>query len=122
LKTFDLRNDRLGLGDRIKRNPGFEVANENWQHFQQWWQAQGQQWLEDLRQVMVHHRNIGHDWQFNQQQKQQLQRYYDANCFLVKLMKIKGAVSENVQAEIEDSLLLPWDELQRRYPETYGNL
>ena len=29
LKTFDLRNDRLGLGDRIKRNPGFEVANAN---------------------------------------------------------------------------------------------
>ena len=29
LETFDLRNDRLGLGDRIDRNPGFEVANEN---------------------------------------------------------------------------------------------
>lgn len=29
LETFDLRNDRLGLGDRIKRNQGFEVANAN---------------------------------------------------------------------------------------------
>lgn len=29
LQTFDLRNDRLGLGDRIKRNLGFEVANAN---------------------------------------------------------------------------------------------
>jgi predicted NACHT family NTPase len=29
LETFDLRNDRLGLGDRIKRNPGFEIANAN---------------------------------------------------------------------------------------------
>ncbi|NER00145.1 MAG: NACHT domain-containing protein, partial [Cyanothece sp. SIO2G6] len=29
LETFDLRNDRLGLGDRIKRLPGFEVANRN---------------------------------------------------------------------------------------------
>ncbi len=27
LETFDLRNDRLGLGDRIQRNPGFEIAN-----------------------------------------------------------------------------------------------
>jgi predicted NACHT family NTPase/DNA-binding CsgD family transcriptional regulator len=27
LETFDLRNDRLGLGDRIKRNPGFEIAD-----------------------------------------------------------------------------------------------
>jgi predicted NACHT family NTPase len=29
LETFDLRNDRLGLGDRIQRIEGFEVANEN---------------------------------------------------------------------------------------------
>lgn len=28
LKTFDLRNNRLGLGDRIQRNLGFEIANE----------------------------------------------------------------------------------------------
>ncbi len=28
LETFDLRNDRLGLGDRIKRNPGFDIANQ----------------------------------------------------------------------------------------------
>jgi predicted NACHT family NTPase len=27
LESFDLRNDRLGLGDRIKRNDGFDVAN-----------------------------------------------------------------------------------------------
>ena len=26
LESFDLRNDRLGLGDRIERNPGIEVA------------------------------------------------------------------------------------------------
>lgn len=29
LETFDLRNDRLGLGDQIRRNPGFEVASAN---------------------------------------------------------------------------------------------
>ena len=28
LETFDLRNDRLGLGDRIQRNPGFDIANQ----------------------------------------------------------------------------------------------
>jgi len=86
---------------------------ENWLHFQRWWQVQGQQWLNGLRQMMIEHRNMGHDWQFNEQQKQQLQRYYDANRFLVKLMKIKGAVSQKVRAEIEDSLLL--------YPEIYGS-
>jgi DNA-binding Xre family transcriptional regulator len=27
LETFDLRNDRLGLGNRIRHDPGFDVAN-----------------------------------------------------------------------------------------------
>ena len=65
--------------------------------------------------------NIGHNWQFNNQQQQELQRYYDANRFLVKLIKIEGAVSHAVRTEIEDSLLLPWDELQRRYPDIYSS-
>jgi predicted NACHT family NTPase len=29
LESFDLRNDRLGMGDRIQRNEGMAVANEN---------------------------------------------------------------------------------------------
>ncbi|MCY7274992.1 MAG: NACHT domain-containing protein, partial [Phormidesmis sp. CAN_BIN44] len=29
LKSFDLRNDRLGMGDRIKRNEGMAVAHDN---------------------------------------------------------------------------------------------
>jgi predicted NACHT family NTPase len=82
--------------------------------FRQWWQANGTQWLEELRQVMIQHRNIGHDWQLTDQQKQQLQRYYDTNRFLVDLIKIEGAVTDSVRAEIEDSLLLPWEELQKR--------
>ncbi|MBI4783510.1 MAG: NACHT domain-containing protein [Oscillatoriophycideae cyanobacterium NC_groundwater_1537_Pr4_S-0.65um_50_18] len=87
--------------------------------FQQWWQINGTQWVKQFRQVMVQHHNIRHDWQLTTHQKQKLQRYYDANRFLVDLMKIEGAVSTPVRTEIEDSLLLPWEELQRRYPETY---
>jgi predicted NACHT family NTPase len=85
-----------------------------------WWPTNGPQWIEQLRQVMIQHRNIGHDWQFTAAERQQLRRYYDANKFLVDLMKIKGAVSDSVRADIEDTLLLPWDELQRRQPGFYG--
>ena len=89
---------------------------------QQRWQANGLQWVEQLRQVMIEHRNIGHNWQFTNEQKRQLERYYDGNKFLVDLMKIEGAVSDDVRAEIEDTLLLPWAELQRRQPEIYHDL
>jgi predicted NACHT family NTPase len=81
--------------------------------FQQWWQTNGTQWVEQLHQVMIQYRNIGHDWQLTDQQKQQLQRYYDANRFLVELIKIERAVSEKVRAEIEATLLLPREELQK---------
>ena len=71
---------------------------------------------------MIEHRNINHDWKLTREQKQQIQPYYKANKFLVNLMKIKGAVSEECRAEIEEGLLLPWAELQRRQPHLYGEL
>jgi predicted NACHT family NTPase len=87
---------------------------------QQWWKINSIQWSEQLRQVMIEYRNIGHDWQFSDTQKQQLQRYYNLNKFLVDLINIEGVVSDKVRSEIEESLLLPWAELQRRFPEVYG--
>lgn len=96
------------------------VSNHT-RELQRWWQLYGDHWIEKLGQVMIKHRNIGHNRQFNQQQQQQLQRYYDANCFLVKMIKIEGAASQETRSEIENSLLLPWDELQRCYPETYSS-
>jgi len=98
------------------------LDNSNSECFQQWCQTNGSQWVQQLREVMIEHRNIGHDWQFTDEQKLQLQRYYDANKFLVELMQIDGAVSDKVRAEIEDTLLLPWSELQRRQPGTYRDL
>lgn len=103
------------LANRLKqfREKLPTVSTEN-PKFQQWWQANGKQWIQQLYQVMIEHRNIGHDWQFSDAQKQQLQRYYEANKFLVDLIKIKEADSNTIRTEIENSILLPWQELQRR--------
>ena len=92
------------------------------QEIQHWWSLCGVQWIEQFRQVMIEYRNIGHDWQFTKEQQRRLQQYYGANKFLADLIKIEGAVSEEYRAEIEDGLLLPWVELQRRYPHLYGEL
>ncbi|MEH2338891.1 MAG: hypothetical protein V7K49_28210 [Nostoc sp.] len=40
--------------------------------FKNWWQKNGQAWAKELRSVMIKHRNIGHHWQFNDDQKQLL--------------------------------------------------
>jgi predicted NACHT family NTPase len=88
--------------------------------FRQWWQSHGLAWITELRQATIRYRNIGHDWQFTAEQKQQLQSYYDTSKFLVDLLKIENAVTPEVRQEIEDNLLLPIAELKRRLPEQYG--
>ncbi|WP_242022596.1 hypothetical protein [Microcoleus sp. FACHB-831] len=82
------------------------------ENFEQWWQANGQAWTEQLRAVMIEHRNIGHDWQFSKEQKELLQKYYDANKLLVDCMN-SSEVSDEVRQEIEDTLLLPISEIEK---------
>ncbi|MCW5318523.1 hypothetical protein GTQ43_33880 [Nostoc sp. KVJ3] len=72
------------------------------------WQTYGNQWVKELRQLIIKHCDIGHDWQFSYAQKKQLQHYYDVNKFLVDLINIQGAVSDTTCIEIENTLLLPW--------------
>ncbi|MGL5035681.1 MAG: NACHT C-terminal helical domain 2-containing protein, partial [Microcystaceae cyanobacterium] len=43
--------------------------------FKKRWQAYGESGQENLRQVMITRRNISHDWQFTDQQKELLQQY-----------------------------------------------
>jgi predicted NACHT family NTPase len=74
---------------------------------EQWWQDNGRDWTEQLRIVMIQYRNIGHDWQFSDAQKQLLQQYYDANKLLVDCLKSDCYISQEVRQEIEDTLLLP---------------
>jgi nucleoside phosphorylase len=69
------------------------------------------EWMEELRSIIITHRNIGHYWEFSEIQLNLLQKYYDANEFLVELLKIGNSVSTEARQEIEENLLLPIDEL-----------
>jgi predicted NACHT family NTPase len=62
-----------------------QLPDTSWEslpNFQKWWQECGSAWTEQLRTVMIEHRNIGHDWQFSDAQKELLQQYYNANELL----------------------------------------
>ena len=72
----------------------------------QWWKNNGEEWRNELRQVCIKHRNIGHDWQFTDEQKKLLKQYYAANLLLVQCMN-RSYVSKEVREEIEATLLLP---------------
>jgi predicted NACHT family NTPase len=75
--------------------------------FKTWWEYTGQNRRENLREQVIEHRNIGHDWQFSKAQRKLLKQYYDANKLLVDCLNSDCYVSREVRAEIEASLLLP---------------
>jgi len=75
--------------------------------FEQWWQAHGAAWTEQLRAVTITYRHLGHDWQLSQQQKQALKQYYYANQLLVDCLNNARYVTRTVRQELEDTLLLP---------------
>lgn len=86
----------------------------NQEHFKHWWYTNNETWTAKLRNCMIQHRNIGHDWQFSDVQKQLLQQYYDANKPLVDCLKSDCYVSQEVRQDIEDTLLLPIAEIEKR--------
>ena len=78
-----------------------------------WWQP-NKIWINRLRKVMIQYRNIGHDWQFNQQQKKLLKEYYEANKLLVDCLNSDCNFTPAVRSHIEDTLLLPIVEIEQR--------
>ena len=93
---------------------GEQIPSENADVFQKWWQGNGQAWTDELRALLILNRNIGHDWQFSTKQQELLQQYYDGNKFLVKCLNSDCYVSREVRQEIEDTLLLPIAEIEKR--------
>ncbi len=63
--------------------------------------------------MIINYRNIGHDWQFSDQQKERLGQYYYANQLLVECLNSDCYVSREVRSHIEDTLLLPIAQLER---------
>ncbi|WP_347339497.1 NACHT domain-containing NTPase [Planktothrix sp. FACHB-1355] len=89
------------------------ISEDNWENFQQWWQINGQAWIKQLRAVIIDYCNIGHDWQFSNEQHQLLRHYYDANKLLVDCLNNSCTVNNEVRMEIEETLLLPIAEIEK---------
>jgi hypothetical protein len=78
-----------------------------------WWQHNGQDWIEDLRCVTMEFGNNTNFLQFIQNKYELLYQYYNANKLLMECLNI-SEVSPEVRQEIEDTLLLPIAELEKR--------
>ncbi|WP_199312964.1 NACHT domain-containing protein [Microcoleus sp. FACHB-672] len=88
--------------------------NQDQEKFQEWWQSNRQTWIDKVRKIMIEYRNIGHDWQLKLEDFKLLDQYYDANLLLVKCLNSDCVVSPEVRQEIDDTLLLPIAEIEKR--------
>ncbi|MBH8552997.1 NACHT domain-containing NTPase [Nostocaceae cyanobacterium CENA357] len=71
-----------------------------------WWQDHGNAWIKELRTLMIDTRQIGHNWQFNQHELEQLQQYWDANKLLVDCLNRASDVTPQMRNFIEKNLFL----------------
>lgn len=72
-----------------------------------WWYDNVQQLVERLRDAVIKYRNVGHNWQFNESQRELLNQYYNANKLLIDCMNSSCNTSSKIREIIEETLFLP---------------
>ena len=79
-----------------------------------WWKNMGDSWIMNYRNLIVKYRNIGYYWRFGNKQKSLLEKYYLANQLLTQCLHQDCFVSPEARREIEETLLLPIAEIEKR--------
>jgi predicted NACHT family NTPase len=87
---------------------------ENWEIYEEWYKTKSESWAEELRVLINEHLNIDHDWKFSDQQWGMVRAYCYANKLLVDCLNSDCYVSREVRQEIEDTLLWPISEIEKR--------
>jgi predicted NACHT family NTPase len=72
-----------------------------------WWRANSQEWITQLKNLMILHREIGHNWQFNNKDWESIENYWYVNNLLIECLNNGCYVNKNLQEYIEKSLLMP---------------
>jgi NACHT domain len=82
------------------------IGVEIYEFSSSWWNQNQTKLSDDLRSILIRHRNIAHDWQFSGSQTRKLDLYYQANLLIVKCLK-QCHTNLQTRKEIENTLLLP---------------
>ena len=101
-KSLQQLSDKLPNGDHSKTS------------FEKWCKNNYAAWVNQLRESISIHRDIGNQWDFDPDQQMVLQSYYSANQLLLDCLNSNCEVTTGIREEIESSLLLPQKELEIR--------
>jgi predicted NACHT family NTPase len=116
-QRFSALNLALDLEHLLKDQPSLKkslqdvknqlpLVNQGREKLKIWWLNNGEIWTEKLRTLMISDRQIGHIWQFNEEEWPRLQQYWDANRLLLDCLKGASNVTPNLRKLIENSLFL----------------
>jgi predicted NACHT family NTPase len=86
-----------------EKNPDLQV----------WRKSHGKEWVENLRQLAIKYRNIGHNRQFTDEQSLKLEQYHKVNKLLIDCLKSECRISRSVREEIEETLFLPLEAIEQ---------
>lgn len=79
----------------------------------EWWKKEGRSLVEKLKPIDSEVQSVYHE-PLNNSQKKLLRQYYDANNLLVTCLNSDCYVSPAVRQEIQDTLLLPIEEIEKQ--------
>lgn len=117
---FSLRSELFELakeapGRKATRGFGYYLGDDYiWKADSKWWIQEGKEWIERIREVIVKYRHIGNEWNFSSKEIELLKTYYYSNQLLIECLHQDCYVSLQVRQIIEENLLLPITEIQKR--------
>ncbi|MBE9043764.1 NACHT domain-containing NTPase [Pleurocapsales cyanobacterium LEGE 10410] len=72
-----------------------------------WWHQNGTAWSDKIDSIVMKHRNIGYQWQFDNEQHDSLKKYHQANLLLVDCLSRSCYLNPKIKEIIKDRLLTP---------------
>ncbi|MEA5620539.1 NACHT domain-containing protein [Cronbergia sp. UHCC 0137] len=95
-----------------------EYKQDAWMDLDDWWHLNIPSWKKYFQSALNEYLGIGMTLQLDHEQKILLQKFYNLNKFLVDCMNNGCAVNEITRQEIEETLLLPIAEIEKRKRKT----
>ncbi|WP_042464670.1 NACHT C-terminal helical domain 2-containing protein [Anabaena cylindrica] len=111
----EMKKDLQYIKELLPQNQPYPYMNEKIIQFKYWWKDNRLTFFNKIELVVKKHGDID-DFKFNDNQERNLLKsYYDANKLLILTYLNSGCiVSDSVRQEIEETLLLPIAEIEKR--------
>jgi predicted NACHT family NTPase len=93
--------------------PSKEDTLENWIKYREWWRTNSQSWIDKLNNLAIEYRDLPLNKEFSKEEIELLAQYRYTHKLLVDCLNSGCSVFPEVQKEIEETLLLPKDEIER---------